>query len=335
MKPIERVMKTLQSAPVDRKPNLCIIMTFASTYCGVPYSKYVSDYKTLVDCSLKVCEDFGIDLLCAISDPMREAAGFGVDVAVQGNEVPYARNILLKELSDVAKLSVHKPEECERMFDRVMAVQYFKEKAGEDYPICGWVEGPVAEACDLRNINNFMMDFYEEDDAVTQLLEICTEQAILFAQSQVREGAQMIGVGDAAASLIGPALYKQFAFPYEKRLIDAIHGMGAKVKLHICGNINPLLEDIAQLGADIVDCDWMVDFKKAVELFGSKTAACGNFDPVQILLEGDVSVVDKAVRDCIAVSNPNTLIAAGCEVPTYTPHDNLRQVTKTLSSLAQ
>src|SRR5690606_23713170 len=116
-----------------------------------------------------------------------------------------------------------------------------------------------------------------------ELLEICNEQAIEFAREQIRAGADFIGIGDAAASLVGPNIYREFVLPCEKKLIEAIHRAGAKTKLHICGNITSLLDDIPLSGTDMADVDWMVNFGKAVESFGS-CCTCGNFDPVKVLL---------------------------------------------------
>ena len=52
-------------------------MTFAAKFIKVPYIKYVSDYRYLVEGNIACCEKFGIDMVSAISDPFREAHGFG------------------------------------------------------------------------------------------------------------------------------------------------------------------------------------------------------------------------------------------------------------------
>jgi MtaA/CmuA family methyltransferase len=330
MTPYERVFNRIKGQSVDRIPNFCIIMTFAAKYCGVTYKEFVTNYKVFVDCVLRCCEDFEIDLLCAISDPMREAHGFGARIVISDDDVPHPESTLLTDLNQISKLKIIKPEDDERMLDRINAISLFKKKSNGHYPIAGWVEGPIAEACDLRNINNFLIDLYDDEEAVKELLEICTLQAIEFAKSQIREGAHIIGVGDAAASLISPLMYNKFALPYEKKIIDEIHKMGALVKLHICGNINSILDSVVLTGADMIDCDWMVDFEHAASVFKDKSIAVGNFDPVSVLLQGDVNTVRNQVELCAKVAYDNVIIAAGCEVPKFTPIQNLKEVSKTL-----
>jgi MtaA/CmuA family methyltransferase len=330
MTPRRRVYARLAGEPVDRVPNLCILMTFAARHTGVTYDRYVSDYRLLVEGNLRCCEDFGIDMLSAISDPMREAHGFGAEVVIPYDGVPYAAGSLIRSREDLKKLKVQAPENCERMSDRLEAIRLFREKAGDHYPILGWVEGAFAEACDLREMSSVMEDLFQEPDLILEMLEICTQQAVRFALAQVEAGADFIGIGDAAASLIGPRFYQQFALPYEKRIIQAIHAAGAKAKLHICGNINPILNLVVLAGADILDIDWMVDFAKAAAASGNQTAVCGNFNPVSVLLQGSENDVARAVQKCLEVEIPNTLLAAGCEVPRDTPIENLKAVTLTL-----
>ena len=68
----------------------------------------------------------------------------------------------------------------------------------------------------------------------------------------------MIGIGDPAASLIGPRLYREFVWPFEKRLVSGLRAMGARVRLHICGNTRGILDLMGALGCDIVDIDSLV-----------------------------------------------------------------------------
>lgn len=178
-----------------------------------------------------------------------------------------------------------------------------------------------------------MTDLYDEPEAVEDLLEICTAQAIRFAIEQIWAGADFIGIGDAAVSLIGPKAYMQFAMPYEKRIIEAIHQHGGKAKLHICGNITSILEFVAQTGADMVDVDSMVDFKSANEAFTGKCCACGNIDPVSVMLQGNTDQVRNTVLACVSAGNNHTFIAAGCEIPKMTPYENMDAFNNALSSL--
>lgn len=333
--PKERVMRRLKGEPVDRIPNLNIIMAFAAKQIGVKYGDYVRDFRLLTDANIYCCDKFGIDMVSVISDPMREAHDLGANVIFPEDGVPYCEEYLIKDLADIRRLKPVDPRGGERMSDRVKAVERYKEKAGGVYPILGWVEGAFAESADLRGLNELMMDMFDEPGAVADLLEVCTQQAILFAVEQVKAGADFIGIGDAAASLIGPDMYAEFALPYEKRIVEAVHKQGAKAKLHICGNISSIIDIISESGADIIDVDFPVDFAAANRAFENKCSACGNFSPIEILLQGNPETVGDAVISCVNAGNERTFIAAGCEVPVSTPPENVMAVHETLAGLGQ
>ena len=334
MNSYERVLRRLKGESVDKIPNLNIVMTFAAKYIGAPYKKYVTDYRYLVDGNIACCETFGIDMVSAISDPCRELHGFGGNVIFPEDDVPRYTDFLLRDYSDIKNLSVADPLKSERMWDRIKAVELYKKDLSGCYPILGWIEGALAEAVLLRGMTSLMIDLIEAPEFVHELLEICTEQAITFGLEQVRAGADFVGVGDSAASLIGPKHYQVFALPYEEKICAAIHKAGARVKLHICGNITPILDLVPLSGADIIDVDWMVDFGRAVKTFSKRCSACGNFDPVNVMLRGTPESVRQAVRKCVAVVSNNTFIAAGCEVPRETPIENMVAVDETLRELA-
>jgi uroporphyrinogen-III decarboxylase len=185
MNSYERVFKRIEGKEVDKIPNLNIIMTFAAKFIGVPYSKYVTDYRYLVEGNIKCCEEFGIDMVSAISDPCREGHDMGAKIKLPHDDVPYFDGNLVVDYKQLDSLNVVDPRQGERMLDRIKAVELFKRKVGGTYPILGWVEGSFAEACDLRGMHQTMRDIHENPENLEQLLEICTEQAICFAEGGV------------------------------------------------------------------------------------------------------------------------------------------------------
>ena len=131
-------------------------------------------------------------------------------------------------------------------------------------------------------------------------------------------------MGNAVASLIGPSLYEEYAMDYDQKIVAYVHSLGAKVKLHICGNITPLLPLLRKVGPDILDIDWMVDYKAAVELVkDDPISICGNLDPVAVILSSTPQEVAEKAKACLAVGNARSMIAGGCEVPGNTPFENL------------
>ena len=197
-------------------------------------------------------------------------------------------------------------------------------EVGQTHSVLGWVEGPFAEYSDLRGVENAMFDLIDKPEMFLKAGETIVQNEIAFARAQIKAGADMIGMGDAAASLISPKMYKELVLPLEQKQIEAIHKAGATVKLHICGNIINNIAHMAQSGADIIDVDWMVPLDKARELVGPEVTLCGNFDPSGVLLQGNPEDVAKAARECIKTGGKKFILMPGCEVPPATPEQNIR-----------
>lgn len=320
----ERVMNRLEGKPVDKIPNMNIVMAFAAKQIGASLKEFVLNYKVLVESKLYCAEKYGIDTVSTISDPLREAHGFGAKIIFPENDNPYCKEHLIIDLSQISQLKSMNPLEDERMLDRIKAIELFKQQVKGKIPIIGWVEGALAEAADLRDISSVMMDLMMEPNKMHELFEIIAQQQKLFAKEQVLAGADFIGVGNAAASLIGPKLYEEFCLKYDTDIVNYVHQLGAKVKLHICGNTEPILHLLARTGADIFDVDHVVSFDAAVKAFkGTNTVANGNLDPVTHIMQGDHRKIVESVSKCISVADERTLISGGCEIPLLTPPENL------------
>jgi uroporphyrinogen decarboxylase len=206
---------------------------------------------------------------------------------------------------------------------------------GDDVPVMGWVEGAFAPASDLRGDQNILLDIHDRPEWLKALLDRLMEVGVAFARAQVAAGAHVVGLGDSMGSLVSPRQYREFVLPCEQRVFAAVKEAGAIPRLHICGNTNHLLPDMASSGAQIVDLDWMVDLRRAAEVFGPLgPAPCGNFDPVAVMLQGTPEEVAEAVRGCAAAAGPRHFSAAGCEVPDGTPEENLLAHARTLRSSA-
>jgi MtaA/CmuA family methyltransferase len=320
----QRLDARLGGERVDRVPNFDIMMQFAAHHIHQPLSRYYLDYRVLCDANFAVREAFSLDILQAISDPYREAADFGLEVEFPADGLPVARRPLLLEPGDLLRLCVPEPASGGRMTDRLEAVRLFGERSGGEVPVMGWVEGALAEAADLRGVGELLMDLIDRPAWVRDLLETTAALSIAFARAQVEAGADIVGLGDAIASQISPTAYREFALPYERRVFAAVREMGARGRLHICGNTDRILTDMATSGADIIDIDWMVDLGKAAAAAGDKAAVCGNQDPVAIMLQGTPERVRAAILACRDAGGPRWISAAGCEIPDGTPPENLR-----------
>jgi uroporphyrinogen decarboxylase len=200
-----------------------------------------------------------------------------------------------------------------------------QHELGEGEVVYGWVEAPFQESAMLRNINHLMTDVYDDPVLVHELMRFCLEMELEFGLAQIEAGARYIGVGDAIATLISPKHFEKFNFPYVAELIARLKKAGARVKYHACGNTKALLPLLADLGADILNLDSLVNLAEVKEKLGDKVCIKGNLDPVRVLLNGTPESITESVRQCIEIGGQggSFILSPGCEVPRDTPLENL------------
>ncbi len=322
----ERILAMFEGRQPDRIPFMPITMMFAADQIGVKYGRYASDFQTLVRAQIETATALEFDYVSCISDPAREAADCGANIRYFDDQPPAIdeSDARLADKSALVRMKVPDPVGGGRMHDRVKAAALLKERIGDEKLVEGWVEGPCAEGADLRGINNLMLDFYDDPGFVRDLFAFILEMELAFARAQIEAGCDLIGVGDAAASLVGPAIYEEFVWPVEKQLVDGIHQMGGRVRLHICGNTTPLLARMGELGCEQVDLDFLASVRAARVAMGPNQVLAGNIDPVRVLKNGTPRLVHEAVEQCHEEAGPRFIITAGCEVTRDTPVENLR-----------
>jgi uroporphyrinogen decarboxylase len=323
MNSLQRTHDFINGLTVDRPPFHPILMRFAAKYAGVKYKDFCLSYRHKCDTNIRCATDFSYDWVNVMSDPYSEASAYGTKLFYPEDNLPQVTEYLINDISDIDKLKVLRVNDHSRLKARVDEIREFNRLVGKTQFICGWVEGPLAAYCDIRDLSAACMDMYENPDKIKTALNIMTESAALFITEQVRAGAHCVGIGDAVCSLISPELYKEFVFPLEKALIDHAHSLNAMIKLHICGNTSAILPDMIKTGADIVDIDHLVgSMANFIDLFPGKQVPSGNSDPVSVIRDGTRESIKESVVQCFRATNGRGIVSAGCEIPPDTTIEN-------------
>jgi MtaA/CmuA family methyltransferase len=326
----ERVFAMLAGAKPDHLPLMPITMMFAARHIGAKYRDYARDHRVMAEAQMRTAETYDFDYVSGISDPAREASDLGAAVEWFEDQPPaiIEERALLADKNRFIGLRVADASSGPRMSDRVEGVRLMREQVGGERIVEGWVEGPCAMAADLRGLNNLMLDFFDDAEFVRDLFAFTVEMELGFALAQIDAGADLIGVGDAAASLVGPKLYEAFAQPYERVLIRGIHDAGVPVRLHICGKTRKLYRGMAATDAELIELDSMSPLAEARAEMGPGPILLGNLDPVRVMRDGTPAEVEAGFAECHRQAGEKYILAAGCEVPVGTPEENLRAAAR-------
>ena len=331
---LERTLAFVADKSVDRPPVHPILMRWAARHAGVKYRDFILDPAAKTSAAIRSAKDFDLDWVTVLSDPWTEASAFGIQLDYPEDNLPVDIGGHFPDAESAARLEPYRPLEHKRCLNRIEEIRIFRKHVGDSHFIVGWVEGPVAEYADLRGVSEAAMDFLDDPDSCRRAMDVIVESALEFITLQVEAGAHCIGIGDAFCSQIGPRLYRELAWPGEKRMIDHIHSLGALAKLHICGNTAPILRDMIATGADIVDIDHLVpDMSVFAGDLAPHQVFCGKSDPVSILRNGPPERIMESVRAHHAEGRARVIVSAGCELPPDTPDANLRALGEAAKSL--
>ncbi|BCS96546.1 uroporphyrinogen decarboxylase [Desulfoluna limicola] len=183
-------------------------------------------------------------------------------------------------------------------------------EAGE-YGIVGCMGSPgnLFEQCwCLRGMPEFFMDMgMRKDFAHALLRKVCDhrkENARLFLDEvgdyiDVIQCADDLGMQNAP--FMSPAMYNEFIKPYQLELFDYIKSRTkAKLYYHSCGAITNLLDDLIEVGVDILNPVQVsatgMETDKLKERFGDRLSFWGAIDTFHVLPNGSVEDVRMEVK---------------------------------------
>ena len=303
-----------------------ILMHFAARFSNRSYAEFASDYRVLVDSNLRALDYFDMDMVGLISDPYRETSAFGARIEYVDEGVPRCLDTIVRTMDDVKSLRRPDVHKAERTRDRIQGASLYQERLRGTVPVYGWIEGPLAEACDLAGIDGMLTSLMDDPDFSRALMDKCMVTARDFARAQIEAGCDIIGIGDAICSQISRRTYDAFVRERHRDIIEFIHSQNASVKLHICGDITHLLPSLRDLDVDILDIDWQVDLNGAHEALGDQVICSGNLNPVDIQFKTESEIHGLAKGLIRREEGKRFILSGGCEITVDTPPANLRSM---------
>lgn len=291
----------------------------------------VIDYMTDPECMARACitayRTFGWDGVALHTDIASEGMALGSRYTRPEHAPSELKHHLMRTLEDLQLVTVPDPTRTEPMKTVLAATRIVKEQIGAEAYVAAWTNGPLNVASQVLSLDELLMGLLDEPEAVHALLRRCTEVSAAYARELVKAGADCIAYGHATASstVISREHYREFALPYEKQLVQAIHQSGAKAVTHICGNIEPIADLINQNGADIIDFDHACDIRSIRRKLGTEKPLRGNIDPT-LLAFGTPQLVRAEVKALLQTAKKTKgrlILGTGCEVALNTPAENL------------
>ncbi|HSA97169.1 MAG TPA: uroporphyrinogen decarboxylase family protein [Acidobacteriota bacterium] len=327
----QRIRAALEGRHPDRVPVMLHNFLMAAREAGFTQRRFREDPAAITESFVRAVETYDYDGVLVDIDTVTLAEALGVKVDHPEDQPARWSGPRIGRLAEVRDLPPPDPGTHRRVQAWLEAVRRIKahfrdeiyvrgncDQAG--FSLAGMVRGPAEWMMDL-------VDPANREDAHA-LIAYCTEAAAAFIRLMAATGADMVSNGDSPAGpdLISPAMYAEFAQPYERRLADEAHALGLPYALHICGNTTRILDGMLGTGADALELDYKTDVRAARDALRGRAVFIGNIDPSGVLALGTPALVERKTRELLGVfaGIPGFILNAGCAIPAETPPGNLR-----------
>jgi len=312
----ERVIAALKRTCIDCIPATIMFGNSQPGLAGMAMKDFLHDAAKRAQCHLDVYEMFRPDTLGVSGPIFKEAMALGTEVEYLEDGASRVVKHLLEDKRDLAKLHIPDPKRNPSMSWYLEVLERVLKKVTE-VPVAGTVAGPWTLAATLRGIEQLIMDTMEDPRFVHELLKFATEVEKVWGTA-VREVGVGIGLGEAVAScyVISPKIYREFIKPYHIDLNNYFKERKLYISLHICGYIDPILDDVLATGISMFSIDAPTSLSRMVKLSQKKVVIMGNV-PTMLFLQGTQREMEAAVKECIATAAKGGafLLSSGCEIP--------------------
>jgi len=306
----------------------------AAREAGISMLTFGMDPQAAARAFIQAAEKYHVDgLLIDVSTAIL-AGSLGVPVDYPEDEPARTHTGLLTSLEEVDDLPPVQVAGDRGIQHWLETTRIVKDHFGEEKFIRGNCDqAPFSLASMVRGSQELMTDLLLDPERVHRLLEYSTEAGLQFIRLMSETGVHMVSNGDSVAGpeMIPPEYYREFALPYEKKLVDEAHRLGLSYALHICGDTEVILEDMLKSGADALELDYLTDIRKIYQHCHASTLMIGNLDPSGVIRYGSPGLVKKKTLELLDVyrDSPRLMLNAGCAIPPDTPPENIRAMIET------
>ena len=309
----------------------------AAREAGFTMAEYREDPRKIAASFIQAVETYQYDGIVVDVDTATLAGAVGVPVDFPEDQPARAYRPALNRLEQVRGLDPVDVGKYRYVQNWLEAVRILREYFCDEVYVRGNCDqASFSLASMMRTPEQWMLDLLTDEDNVFTLLEYCTAATCQFIRLMAQTGCHMVSNGDSPAGpeMISPEMYRKFALPYEKRVVEVAHGLGLPYTLHICGKTDVILKDMLRTGANCLELDYKTDIAQAFATLKDTTCLIGNIDPSGVLALGTADDVKGETQRVLDVCSgcARFILNAGCAIPAETPRENLRAMIATARS---
>jgi uroporphyrinogen decarboxylase len=337
MTPLERISEYNKGNSIDRLPCVPIVGNTAARVIGAKVSDFRGNGALIARAHIEAYRLFGYDNIRIFTDLYTQAEAMGAAVHYPDDETAYLRAPAIEDEKEIDKLAPANPYTDGNLPQFLEAMKITLNAVGKEVPVTGALTAPFTNASFLTGAEKLARLLIQNPEAAHKLCAVALETCLNYAKAIIDAGCTpSLTDPMSSGTVISPKQFEAFSYPYLKKLIDYIHSRGKSVTLHICGKTDKIWELMADAGADCISIDNEASLAKAKATVGARVRLMGNVRPSEVMLEGTVDDVRKAVTECVRQaydSKKGFIAASGCSLPTETPFENIHAMMNTVRKI--
>jgi hypothetical protein len=202
-------------------------------------------------------------------------------------------------------------------------IDLVKEMVEDEVSIHGEVFSPFTHFVELFGYEHALMNVVMDSAKTHVILDRLTKASITWAVAQAKHGVDAVLISSAFAGgpFLSPQLYKEFVFPYERQVTEAVKATGIPIYTHTCGSIGDRLDLMIETGThgiDTLDPPPLgnTELADAKALIGNKVFIKGNMNAVELLAMKTKEEVIAHASERIRIGKPGGgyILSTACSV---------------------
>lgn len=333
----ERIQAVFNHETPDRTPLMLHCFMPAAKEFGITMEEYRNNPEKIADAHIAMARKYHLDGLLLDIDTCVEAAAVGVPVDYPRDIVARVTGPLSDDLDFIIdEMSPDKLLKCDRVKVMLEAVNIARKKVGGELFIRGNCDQMAFSLAMLAyGMSDFLIALLDEEleDKIFQLLDRAYDVHLEYHRLMHEAGADCASFGDSPCGpdVISRSCYLKYANPYHKRLKKDLDAMGIRTICHICGNLDNIIDDVADVGFAGVEADYKTNIVHAAQVFADKSVFFGPLDPSSVFYLGTPGKVAEETRKVLDIfQGRNLVIGAGCALSEDTSEENIRAFAQTV-----
>jgi len=350
---LTRITKAIALEKPDRVPVVLEYSGFAAYVTGTPMAEFlrlpIRNLETMIQAYRLVGDADAINY--GAFWPYGLCYDFLAKVRIPGIDLPE------NEMWQVDEKELMTREDYDRLlemgwptyFDRFMRERLLKDVPGEYLPpqrkspdiLGAWRRGglpvlsggdittPFEVLCGSRSLMKFSSDLFEIPDKVISAMdEIVPHLGSRAIRQAKKRGHPVVWVGGwrTAPSMLSPAMWNRFVWPYFKRIVREVVDSGLIALLHLDSNWTRELKRFRELprGKCIVALDGETDIFAAKEILGDHLCIMGDVPASMLYLDDPDTVYAYCSRLIRELGPEGFILQSGCDIPANAKLENVQ-----------